>query len=254
MMKPTVLIVAALSAVALLSGCGAGGTASGYKPEPRPAVPKMELAPGDEKSLMPVAQGKSWIYEGRTQASGPGGGQEARLEVTFQISKVEESPNGQVVTIDVLTGTRKTDQFVWRLQQDGIFQLSGQFRDATTQVQRSVSYNPPLRIVQFPIKESESLKQAVNGARPGANPGAMNVTLQNQGVQEVDTAMGPMSAMATQTVSTYREANAQFQTTATSWWVKNVGMVRYRQEITALTPQGQRLEQVTTLQLKSHSK
>jgi hypothetical protein len=199
---------------------------------------------------MPVAQGKSWTFEGLTAA----GGQEGRMEVTLQVASIQDTPAGKVVKIDVLTGANKSDEFTWRFQEDGIVQIATQFRDQATGNRRLVTYEPPLRVLKFPAKTSEVAQFAVTGARPGANPGPMNVTFQTQGIQEIDTAMGPMSALATQTVSTYQEKNVRFRTTSTSWWVKNVGMVRYRQEIVAVSNEGQRLEQVTTLRLKSHTK
>ncbi|MCW5937691.1 MAG: hypothetical protein KIT11_10350 [Fimbriimonadaceae bacterium] len=237
----------------VMGGCGSSGKSSSYKPQEKQPVQEMALSPGDGPKLFPLKVGNRWVYEAEGVQTTPNGSNTSKSEVTFQIASIKDTADGKVVTIEVVSEGKITDRLNWRVSDKGIYQLTGSVRKTMEGPLTEVPYNPPVRIIGFPVKERESLKMAVTGIRPAATPGPLNMENSTRGVQEVDTAMGRMQALATETESSYQENNVKFRSSSTTYWAKDVGMVRFRQEVVAMNSDGRQISQTSVLRLKSYT-
>lgn len=243
---------ATLAALVVLAGCGSGGGSEYKAQEPQP-VQEMAIAAGEEAKVLPIKVGNTWVYEAEGQQTTPQGNQSSTSEVTFRIVDVKDSPDGKVVTFEVLSENNVTDRLKWRVSEKGIYQYSGSIRQTADAPLQEVVNNPPVRVMPFPAKAGDKLKMAVNGIRPATKPGQFNAENTIFGIQEVDTAMGRMKALCTGTEAIYTEGKVQFRSSSTTWWAKDVGMVRYRQEVLAVNEDGRQITQTTTLRLKSYT-
>lgn len=254
-MTKQTLTVTALVAISLsLAGCNS----SGSKPQTSAAKPvekvtPIVITPGQEGELLPAKAGNSWVYEATSTQQTPAGNKNQTSEVTFKISSVEDTADGKEVNMEVTSDGVVSDKLIWRIAPSGIYQVSGSMMDQKTKLMKLVKFEPALQVVPFPIKAGEEKSVDLTGVRPGALPGPFKATVTVDGIQEVDTASGRLSALSTTQVSTYSENNVQIRSTATAYWTPKIGIVRYYQELVAVNDKGQAIQTTTTLRLKSHN-
>jgi len=253
-MKDTKLTVVALGALSLaLAGCNSGGgKGSAYKPKTAEKVAPAAVAAGQEADLFPMKTGNTWVYEVNASTNGPSGNRNSSGEITFRITDVKETPDGKEAKVDVSTDGKPTDKLVWRLDKSGLYQVSASVRDPKNGAIREVAYEPPLRILKFPLKEGSVEEQDVTGVRAGAQPGPDHKTVSYLGAQETDTLMGRMSAIVAEETGDFKDKDIQFKSVSTTYWAPKIGLVRYIQEASAVNKDGRQIVSSTTLKLKSH--
>ncbi len=215
-----VLAMAALSIVA----CGKSDqAASNAKPPPKiqPAV----VAPGQEMSLFPVAEGNQWVYEVNTSLQTNQGTRTNTQEATFRITKVSPEGDGKLATMEVVIDGKVSERSQWSVDSSGIYQNS-----AGNPV---VPFKPRQLIVKFPIANEGTFSWTGTGRRNAGSNGLQTVNSKILGPQEVDTPMGRLSAIAVESESTWKDAKNTYSMKGTIWWAPNIGIVRYVQAIGA---------------------
>lgn len=255
MNKQTLTLVALASLGLGLLGCNSGKTSSESKSASKPAekVEKAVIAQGNEADLFPMKVGNSWVYDAQSNQSSPNGNRSQTLEVAFKISEVVDVPEGKEATLDVTSDGKLTDRMKWRATKDGLYQLSGSRINPKTLQLEEIKFEPALRVIAFPIKDGDQNVYTLTGLRPAVNPGPFKATLTTDGIQEVDSSIGRMSALSTTQVSEYAEKDVKIRNTATCFWAPKVGIVRYYQEVVASNDKGQSIQNVSILRLKSHN-
>lgn len=250
-------------AALIAAGCGNGGGQSAYKPKPAAEVATAKIEPGREAEIFPAEVGTQWVFASENVV----GNQTTRGEVTFKVTDVQESADGKRVTIEVSAAeadpTRPgqykpavlNDRMVWLVGSDGIFMVSQSYRPAAEADLKAETFDPPVRMIPFPIKEGEKAEYKGSGPRMGTLPGAFSGTVRTVGIQEVDTDKGRMSALCAESTYSYESATKlKYETNVTSWWAPKVGIVRYVLTMTISQPNGQRAGVASTLRMKSTSK
>lgn len=230
--RRTLLTVACL---AVLGGCNQGG---GYKPEPPKEVAKASVTAGSETELWPLAEGNLWVYEVQT-AVNQGSGQR---DLTFKVTRSRKEGDATIATIEVLEGTKHIDSSDWKIDKNGIYQLTSTDQKAT--------YNPPQMLAKFPIKPGETFHQDVNGPAAGtsADPVMQSIDTTCRGTERVDTAQGPMEGVAFESKTTFTYKDKKFVSQATLWFVPKVGLARFVQETASDKFSGKEI-----FRLKSHT-
>lgn len=254
MTKQTLTVMALATTVLVLSGCNSSGKSqTSATPKAAEKVTPITITPGQEADLLPVKAGNSWVYEAVSNSQTPQGSRSQTTEVTFKVATVEDTADGKDVTMDVSTDGNVSDRLIWRVSPSGIYQVAGSTMDPKTKELKSVKFEPALKVVPFPVKPGSEETLDLVGVRPGAAPGPFKAVVTTEGIQEVDTVMGRLSALATTQQSDYKENNVQIRATSTAYWTPKIGIVRYYQELVAVNNQGQSIQTVTTLRLKSHN-
>lgn len=230
-MKSTLitLMLAGMAALTLF-GCGRGE--SGYTPQPAAAVEEASVAPGSEAKLFPLTVGNRWTFE-QTVAAQAATGQAAAedREVTFQVKSVTPVDGGTAAEVEIIDENGViVDVTNWRVTSEGIYQTAAGTGD------NRGSFDPPQPIVRFPIEQGNSFEYSGRGPRPAGGAGNFTSRGTVLGPQPVDTAMGPISAIAVEIRSTFMvpDDNGQMvevQSESTTWWAPDVGLVRITQVI-----------------------
>lgn len=238
--------------LAALAGCGKGG-GSAYKPKPVEEVPPAVIAKGSETNLLPLAVGNTWVYETQSTQVTPAGSQQSSGEVTFRVTKVQEGPNGKTATIEVLNKDKVVEQMLWRVSEKGIFEV-GDVRYATPGVPKPmIPTEPPLPLVVFPTEQGKVTKATINGLRPDGKVGEATYVITDEGVQEVDTNIGRMSALAVRSRTEYKNDAVNYTYNRLAWWAPDKGIVRMVLELRLTNSAGRTAVQNSLLNLKSMS-
>ncbi|MCU0316219.1 MAG: hypothetical protein MUC92_06475 [Fimbriimonadaceae bacterium] len=240
----TFAIIGAGLSLLVVTGCNQGG---GYvPPKESTVVKKVDLQPGQEKSLWPMKVGTQWTYETNDTISGPQN-RSSSNEITLKVANLTEIPGGMRANVDVLVKDKVEDKNIWQITTEGISQVAGSGGTST--------YEPPFKLVPFPVKEGDTFSFTGMGPAPlYANASSRGTKLQQRvngkvlGFMEVDTGMGPMRALAVEQTNAYTHQGTDFTSRTTSWWVPTVGLVRFVQEAT-----GGGVTYRQTLRLKSHT-
>ncbi|MCC6403441.1 MAG: hypothetical protein IT207_05475 [Fimbriimonadaceae bacterium] len=253
MIRP-LLVPAAITVALSLVGCGGSkGKSQAGTAGPTP-VKTTEVAAGQEKSLIPLAKGNTWVFEVDASVQGPGGNQQNKTEATFRVVKVEDKPDGQYAYVDIFNEKDvKIESIVWRLNEKGLFELSDvRFKDGNDKVP-VIPNSPPLPSILFPIVAEKESKLTVTGLRPDGSKGPANVKVWNEGMQEIDTEIGRFTALAVTAETNYTSKNMTYAFGKKTWWVPDVGLARMVMSLTVTAPDGRQLRQSSTLRLKSKS-
>lgn len=214
------ILAAALAAV----GCGSSG--GSYTPKPVETTKAEEIGAGDGPSLFPATVGNKWTYEVETAETSPTGTQQRTDEISFSVAKVDKVGNRTLVTLHTAINGEARDPQQWSLDSRGLFQ-----EWLGTPANK---FNPAQPHLLFPLQPGKNFSW--KGTGPTAVGGSGNQTLNGTmyATQMVDTAMGRFSA-----ISVYSEGNftskaqnrtIQGQLRTTTYWAKNIGLVRYRQD------------------------
>lgn len=221
-MKSTCLVLVA-SAVAL-AGCGNRG-ASNYTPKPAPKVEKVEVKPGEEMSLLPLAEGAQWVYSSEVRLSQKGQTRSTSLEITFRCGPVKDlGDGGKEAVMDIVGADNQvSEKQTWRVDKTGVYQLAGG--------DKNQPFTPPIPNLVFPIKLGDNIKWKGDGPFPGGVvKGAVGV-VSPIGYEELDTDMGRMSGLAVETRMQWKSGTVVGQSYAKTWWRPNYGFIRFRQEV-----------------------
>lgn len=242
MRKTLLATFTAVSAAALLSGCNGGGASS---VTPRPPVEVATITVGEEAKLFPLVVGNQWVYESSTTIQSQAGSQTEENELTFVVRTVNQQGDATRAVIDIKAGEELRDSTGWVVNQRGIHQSSARNLEA--------AFNPPQLLLPFPYEQGRTFEFSGTGPFPFEGSGQFRSSGTVVGPQEVDTGMGPKSAIAVDGRTSWRGRDAAGGTTdqtatSTTWWAPGIGLVRFVQDITG---PGYRIRQV--LRLKSHS-
>lgn len=242
-MRNTYLVsFSAISALAMLAGCNGGG---GQSVTPRAPIEEATVASGQEAKLFPLVVGNQWVYESRTTLETPTGSQTTESELTFVVRTVNREGTTTRAIIDVKDGEEVRDSTGWLVNERGIHQSSAR--------NLAAAFNPPQPLLPFPYQQGQTFQFSGTGPFPFEGSGAIRTSGTVVGPQQVDTEMGPMSAIAVDGRTTWRGPDAGGGTSeqtaiSTTWWAPEVGLVRFVQDIVG---PDYRIRQV--LRLKSHS-
>lgn len=248
--------IAAMTAALCIGVAGCRGGGGGYEPKAVETVAQAKVAAGQEATLFPVAEGNQWVYAVQFQAQSQGEPANREGTLTFTIRNVVDEPNGaKRFGMEIASEDGPPQRQTWRITQNGIYVVS-QTAGAAGQV---VAFNPPQIVIPFPIEDDRAFAWEGVGALPaGGTQGRSKIAGRIVGVQEFDTDSKRMSGVCMETLQEWKfqqaaQGGAPSQTVdgvaANSiWFVPNVGIARYRQEIAF----GNTVA-VTVLRLKSHT-
>lgn len=239
-------------ALALAAGCGKGG-GSAYKPQEAKAVPKAEVPAGSEQDLLPLSDGATWVYDVESTQAGPQGSQSSKSEVTFRVVSLKEVPGGQSATIHILNAGKKVEEVVWRRTAKGIHELSDVRLKTPDEKKAPIPNDPPLPLVLFPTTAGSMKTVKVTGLRPDGSVGPAEYRVLNEGMQEVDTDMGRMSALAVQNESKFKVGPLDYTFARKTWWAPKKGIVRLLITLRVVNDNGRQATQTSVLRLKSTS-
>lgn len=203
-------------------GCGSSEPAA-KGPAAGPKIQPATVAPGQEASLFPLAEGNQWVYQVDSTLQAAQGQKSASQEATFRIAKVQDSGGAKVATMEVYTNGKKTESSEWSVNSGGIYQ--------NTAGTPPVKFSPPQLVVKFPVVAGESFQWSGTGKLNSGSTGASTVRSKVLGPQEVDTPMGRLSAFAISSESKWTDKKLEYSMNGTIWWAPNIGIVRYVQAV-----------------------
>lgn len=199
-------------------GCDKGSPEKTDSEAPKEAKKLGELSEIQGDTLLPTTVGTTSVFE-------VVGTQEPNLSLKVGASKKVEG--GTEVKIDVYRGNNLTDSGDWLVSSKGISQLSAG---------KGIKFNPPQLNLPFPLKEGQKIEWKGTGAFPMAEAGkpatgTLTASYMVRGKEEVDTGLGPIEAIAVQSITIYTSGDRRFRQEAVTWWAPKYGIVRYVQGI-----------------------
>lgn len=207
-----ILIVAASAA-----GCGSGGGA--YVPKPIKAAEPVDVSTTDWSTIFPFKVGNQWTFdvqsvrmENGQQVSGSG-------EVIFRCSKVTPVADGTKAEIEVIVNDKLNETQVWLVNAKGLYQISVGTK--------AIPFVPMQPAVMFPPEKDRTFTWEGTGMTPLGAAGTAKVKSTVDGPLEVDTGMGPMTAIGITSVTNATVNGKSGSTKSTTWWKPGVGVVRY---------------------------
>ncbi|MBL8048886.1 MAG: hypothetical protein JNJ45_09420 [Chthonomonas sp.] len=188
-----------LPAAVALSGCAKSGDS--YKGTAKADdVKALNIAKGQEKTLFPVKEGNSWVFD--TQTTSTFGAQQAVNDTvfTFTIGKVFPIEGG--VEFEMLIGSdqevngeKSSEKQMWRLTDKGVSVAAARVRpNLKVDKLEMVPFNPPQPFMFFPLEEGKVIDWSGVGPLPAGggsdtNPvGPSKFSLTCAGTQKTDTA------------------------------------------------------------------
>jgi len=212
----------------VVAGCGSGGGGS-YKPEAVKTVEPAKVAPGEEKSLYPLAVGNQWTYTLTQSGTVNGAQRTASSEAVFKVTAIKPVGDGVQANIEVSIGGTLSEKQVWLVDSKGIFQMVGGAPAITFTPSQPQILFPPETGRKFSWKGVGPVAgQPTPDGRPTPmKPGSISASYEILGPQTVDTDMGPISAIAVQSSATMTVNGKQVSTPSITWWAPKVGLVRF---------------------------
>ena len=215
----------ALSLIAVVLGGCSQKPKDNFVAKPPETIPPATVTPGNEGSLFPLDKGNQWSYTVTYVTRVSGQDQpEKNSSTTWTVTDSKQTPNGIEATIETASPNSPfKDHQSWRSNSKGIYELA-----AGTP---TISYNPPLPVIVFPVKADFTYKWSgtgPNGTKQGGSQSSQRII---RASQEVDTAMGKMSAIPVEDIGTVTISGKKGTSTSTTWFAPGVGIVRLRQEV-----------------------
>lgn len=241
-MRTTLLIAPAIAAFALIGGCqNSGEKATTEKAKKPDAVMAGDLNGKSPMDIWPSKVGAQTTYDATIN------GKPAVL--TFKVTKVKPAgKNGQDISFEIFNSAqpdKPTDNPVWRLDEDGLSQVSAR---------QGLTFTPPQFLVHFPIKFGEQYDYKGKGPFPlGKGSGDLTGKTRVRGQEVVQTDMGDIEAIAVESIYGWKAENMIFRSTETAWIAPNYGLVRYQQTIQYQNEKMETGSQSQSLVLKSYS-
>lgn len=232
---PALLVACALAIP--LAGCNRDGAATPAATGEARKVQTLGKEPGQltATDLFPTTVGAQSSFEVVGNQTG--------AELTLRVADVQKQGDATTVKLEVKEGQRVTDTSGWRLDAKGI---------AQTSARNGIAYNPPQMALTLPVTDNAEKKFTGTGPFPSVDAneptqGQMNGAMRVRGVETVETAMGLIEAVATESVIVYRAGQNQYRQQTVTWFAPKYGIVRYRQSVIRADGQTRNL----TLRLKS---
>lgn len=213
----------AAAALVVVVGCGSGGGGT-YQPKQVKAPEKATVVAGQEAKLFPLSKGNSWTYVGEAVQRAGNQTRTAPFEFTLRVANVETDANGnQNADIEVVVEGRVNERQQWRVNSRGIYQLSaGNDR---------IPFTPPQPAILFPIDMNRTFEWQGRGMSPAGQVSNFSSSSRVLAPQEVDTDAGRFSAIPVESRGRITQGDQTGQYATTAFWVPNVGLVRFRQEV-----------------------
>ncbi len=205
-------------AIALVAvGCKGGSGESAYVPTPPPKIEPAAVSSGQEASLFPMTVGNSWTYTASTSVRAKAGTRQGARDVTFRVSKVDDTPNGKRATIDLVVEGKVTEKQIWLLNSKGIYQASVGGANPRT-------FSTPIPSVMFPVEKGKKFSWK-------GSAGNANMTYESEiiGSEEIDTELKRLSAIAVDSKGTTLIGKNTEKVDRTVWFAPGVGIVRIRE-------------------------
>lgn len=222
-------LICGLAVVA--AGCGGGD--KGYVPKQAKEPAKATIEQGQEASLFPLKEGNQWTYsvtQDMRLANNQQGSQV--FELTFKVTKVEQSSQGTVGTIEVWNADKLRDRQTWIVNSTGIYQASSSILNVKTGALTSSAMNPIQPALPFPVKSGQKFKWAGTGPTMLGEVGNMTSDAEVLPAQIIDTDLGKrFSAISVLAKGKYNLKTKTGEYVTTSWYAPGVGLVRFRQEV-----------------------
>jgi hypothetical protein len=199
-----------------LAGCTRKDeTAPVVKPNVKvaPSAPQAPPAP-TVAELFPLSKGNSWTYDVEV-------GGKSEPEMIWTVVKSEKVEDGVRATIELDSGN-SIEQQTWLQTDKGLYQVSGADR---------MQNEPPQPMFQTPLTAGSRFTYSGKAHSMNGETGTINAQGVVLGMQEVDTGVGKLKAMAVETNSSYRETGDTTEAVITTWYAPKVGMVRFRMEV-----------------------
>ncbi len=232
-MKSVLLLLPVLAII----GCGRNQSAVPAATFIKP----VKITTENQETLLPLAEGNTWVYDAQiTSQQNNAVVAQAEGEIIFKASNVRKEGNSTVGTLTVTQADVLLGQSDWRIDSDGITQLSGGLKN--------VKFSEPEPVIKFPVEKFPSMKWQNEGEMPDGNLGSQTAETQVSFSPQIDTAVATVSGVASTTVSQFKSSNSKGVETTTTWFQPGVGIVRLLQT----TQLGNRVNS-TTIRLKSWS-
>lgn len=229
----------------LLAGCTSGG--GSYVPKPVTSVTSIAPREGVDQNYIPIAEGNQWTFTAETireinkrQSHPPD------QEVIYKITKVEKVPEGQQVTWDIKVGGQPSDRQVWIVSDKGIYQ-------SEVGLKKAKKFTTPQPLILFPVADHQTFEWRGSGLLPDGTLGSNVVKTQIIGMQEADTEMGRVHALAISSDLDYATRDGRGSGNSTIWLAPGMGIVRIKQTVGQESINHVRVIESVTLRLKSHS-
>ncbi len=224
-MRTPLIIALTLTALLAISGCNKDEKPAAKK-NVRPE-PKMmgEMAGKSPLDLFPTTVGAQVVYQLGTA--------KGLKEITFKVTGVKPSGQGQDVTVDIINEGEVTDTVVWRMNEKGLAQVSAR---------KGVTFDPPQVLAQFPIEFSEDFNYkgtgpfafSTNNAR-GPIEGQSRI----RGQEIVETKIGEIEALAVDAVYRWKNDGVTYLSRETAWVAPKYGIVKFDQAVYAQNAKGE---------------
>ena len=208
-MKPLLSLSFALLA---LTGCRP--ESSGYVPVPEGKVEPASTKVAGSEELMPLDVGNQWTYSLQAQASKgntPQGSDEGT--VSYRVA----SRSGSTALLLLEQDGKIIEQQDWEATPQGLFQRSGS--------QSRILYTPPQPMALLPLDADRTFTWSGTGPMGGSTRASGSMTANIRRPEDVDTAMGTLSAIPVYTHTTYAKGSMD----NVSWYRPGIGLVRVRQ-------------------------
>ena len=222
-------LIAAVAAVSMV-GCNQKKEPTGaYVPTPRPKIEAFNLPAGQEKTIFPMAEGNTWVYE-LTAGGQDDSGRSFQIgdELVFTMTKVEEKPEGTYGTIEIARVNKETkartltDRQIWMINDKGLYQIQ-------IGVDKPLKFEPMQPVLEFPLEAGKNFKWTGKGPVSGAY-GESNLDTTIEAPIDVDAADETFNAIGATQSQKWVIDNRPGQMRTTSWWVPKVGLVRLFQQ------------------------
>ncbi len=225
-------------------GCGSGS--GNYTPKPVTPIVVEKITNEDGKLLFPAKVGNKWTYDIESQQSVAGQISESNETLVFEIVGIKPVGTGIEITMKSTIGADKTDTQTWLLDERGLFQV--------TVASKGTAYTPPQPTFLFPIQPGENFTWKGEGPTILGTNGKQSYKGTMYEPQLVDTKMGTMTGVGIEANGTFSEANVkEGKVKIVSYWAKNVGLIRYRQDSVFTTDKGVGVVGANVLVLKEYS-
>lgn len=210
----------------------------------KPTTPVVTVTSENQRTLFPFAVGNSWNFAIEIQTQAANRPKESVSgEVQYKVTKtIPVANDGVKATIAVMQDGKKIDEQDWICDSKGIFQISMKSSNSV--------FTPRQPVIRFPVKDQDEFRWEGTGVTPIGKPGSMKYAFKNDGVQpNVDTDMGTMGALFMQTGGSFKTNEGVIgNLVVNSWFSPGVGLIRYRQVISA-----KGVNSSLTLRLKSYN-
>lgn len=240
------LSIVCLSAAVL--GCNKGGGESKtsvrenseYKPVPVERLDSVPYKPGEEELLFPMKVGNAWTYEveeniRRLNAPAP---VTTRSELILRCTNVVRIGDKVKGTIESVYQGRVNERQVWTMDKSGLYQ--------TSVGDPAIPYTPPMPAFRSPLTKGAVVEHKGRGFVADGSVTDFTGSTIIDGPAEADTGIGRVNAMAVRNDMKW----AKGVSASTTWYAPKIGIVRWRQEVSANGVVAIQVMRLTKLDLK----